>query len=83
MPSTDIAPKAVEEAIFDAAAKLGAHRPALTRDATFEQLDLDSLDLVEIAQMAQEQWGANLEPQDFHDVETVGEAIDLVLARLP
>jgi acyl carrier protein len=83
MPSTDIAPKAVEEAIYDAAAKLGADRSAITRDATFEQLDLDSLDVVEIAQMAQEEWGANLEPQDLSNVETMGEAIDLVIARLP
>jgi acyl carrier protein len=83
MPSTDIAPKVVEEAIYDAAARLGADRSGLTRDATFEQLDLDSLDVVEIAQMAQEEWGAKLEPQDLNDVETIGEAIDLVIARLP
>ena len=83
MPSTDVAPHAVEEAIYEAAANLGADRAAITREATFEDLDLDSLDLVEIAQLAQEQWGAALEPQDLGNVKTVGEAIDLVLARLP
>lgn len=83
MPSTDVVPQSVEDAIFEAAVNLGADRAALKRDATFEDLDLDSLDVVEIAQMAQERWGAKLEPQDLTDVMTVGEAIELVIARLP
>ena len=83
MSSIDVAPQVVEEAIVEAIAYLGPKREDVKRDATFEELDLDSLDLVEIAQMAEEKWGANLEPQDLGGVKTVGEAIDLVLARLP
>jgi acyl carrier protein len=83
VPSTDIAPQVVEEAIVEAIAHLGPSRADIKREATFEDLDIDSLDLVEIAQMAEETWGVGIEPQDFGNVKTVGEAIDLVLARLP
>jgi acyl carrier protein len=83
MPSTDTEPQIVEEAIIESLAYLGAPRDEIKREATFDELDLDSLDLVEVAQMAEEKWGANLEPQDLGGVKTVGEAIDLVLARLP
>ncbi|HEX8051880.1 MAG TPA: phosphopantetheine-binding protein [Thermoleophilaceae bacterium] len=83
MPSTETDPQIVEEAIIESIAYLGAPRADIKREATFEELDLDSLDLVEIAQMAEEKWGASLEPQDLGGVKTVGEAIDLVIARLP
>jgi acyl carrier protein len=73
----------VEDGLFDAIARLGPERSTITRDSTFEELDLDSLDLVEITQVAEERWGVELDPQDFGNVKTVGEAVDVVLARLP
>ncbi|HEU4702175.1 MAG TPA: phosphopantetheine-binding protein [Conexibacter sp.] len=82
MSSTGTSPQIVEEVIFDALAQLGPERSAVTREATFEELDLDSLDLVEIAQIVEEKWGIEFDPQDFANVKTVGEALDLVLARM-
>ena len=82
MPSTDIAPQVVEETIADAIVQLGVSRADVKRNAVFEDLDVDSLDLVEIAQVAEETWGVKLNPQDFTDVKTVGDAIDLVMANL-
>jgi acyl carrier protein len=82
MPTTDVSPQVVEEGIFDAVAQLGPSRSEIRREATFEELDLDSLDLVEIAQVVQERWGLEFEPQDFSGVKTVGEAVDLVCARM-
>lgn len=83
MQPTETTPEAVEEVLADAIAQLGPNRAEVTREATFEQLDVDSLDLVEIAQVVEERWGIAFDPQDFSDVKTVGEAIDQVLARMP
>jgi acyl carrier protein len=83
MATTDTSPQTVEATIFDAIAQLGPDRADVKRDATFEQLDIDSLDLVEVAQVVEEQFGLEFDPQDFGNVKTVGEAVDVVLARLP
>jgi acyl carrier protein len=83
MPSTETNPQVVEEIISDALAAMGPDRSEIKRESTFEELDLDSLDLVEIAQIVEEKWGLEFDPQDFANVTTVGEALDLVLARMP
>jgi acyl carrier protein len=42
--------QSVEQVIFDGLAEVGAEGE-ITRDSTFEELDVDSLDLVEVAQI--------------------------------
>ena len=74
--------QSIEDALYDAIAEVGPERSEITREATLEDLDLDSLDLVEIAQLVQERWGVELEPQDFVDVKTVGDALDVIAARV-
>ena len=70
----------VEQVIFDGLAGLGADGE-VSREATFEQLDVDSLDLVELAQIVEEEFGVVLQGEDVKDLETVGQVIDLVVAR--
>lgn len=82
MPSTGTTLQSIEGKLFDAIANLGPDRSDVKREATLEELDLDSLDLVEIAQLVQETWGVDFDPQDFTDVRTVGDALDLVAARV-
>ena len=53
----------------------------ITRDARFEELDVDSLDLVELAQIVEEDYGVEIKPRTSRTSKTVGEAIDLVVAR--
>ena len=53
----------------------------VTRDATFDQLDVDSLDLVELAQVVEDEFGVELQADDVKDLKTVGEAVDLVVAK--
>jgi acyl carrier protein len=74
--------QSIEDTLFDAIADVGPERSDITRESTLEDLDLDSLDLVEIAQLVQEIWGVEFEPQDFVDVKTVGDALDLVASRV-
>jgi acyl carrier protein len=80
MPSTATS-ESVEQVIFDGLVEVGAERAELSRGATFEQLDVDSLDLVEIAQIVEEEFGVELEGDDVKDLRTVGEVIDLVVSR--
>jgi acyl carrier protein len=71
----------VEQVIFDGLAEVGAERDEISRDATFEALDVDSLDLVEVSQIVEDEFGVELEGDDVKDLKTVGEVIDLVVAR--
>ena len=70
----------VEQVIFDGLAEVGAEGE-ITRDSTFEELDVDSLDLVEVAQIIDEEFGVELQGEDVKDLRTVGQVIDLVVSR--
>jgi acyl carrier protein len=80
MPNT-YTPVEIETRILDAIASLGPDRSQVTRAATFESLDIDSLDLVELAQIFEEEFGVRLEIGDFKDVTQVGHAIDVIVVR--
>jgi acyl carrier protein len=73
----------VEQVIFDGLVEVGADRDAVSRAASFEDLDVDSLDLVEVSQIVEDEFGVELEGDDIKDLKTVGEVIDLVVARSP
>ena len=79
--ATAITPQLVEEKVVDAIVNLGPDRDQVTRDATFESLDVDSLDLVELSQVVEEEFGVEVKGEDAQKLKTVGDAIDLVLAR--
>ena len=68
--------------ISDAIASFGPAREDVKPDATWEQLDVDSLDLVELAQIAEEDYGVELAADDVKKVNTVGEAVDLIWSRM-
>jgi acyl carrier protein len=73
----------VEQVIFDGLVEVGADHDAVSREASFEDLDVDSLDLVEVSQIVEDEFGVELEGDDIKDLKTVGEVIDLVVARSP
>ena len=72
--------ESVEEVIFNGLKEVGAEGE-VARDSTFEELDVDSLDLVEVAQIVEDEFGVELQGEDVKDLRTVGEVIDLVVAR--
>jgi acyl carrier protein len=53
----------------------------LTHDAKLEELDVDSLDLVELGQVVEDRYGIQLEREDMKDVSTVGDVIDVIVRR--
>jgi len=80
MPST-ITPEAVETTVKDALVQFGPEPDQIKRDATFEELDVDSLDLAELSQIIEDEYGVKLKGDDVGKIKTVGDAIDLVVNR--
>ena len=54
---------------------------AATMDTTWEELDVDSLDLVELVQSLEDEYGVRIEDEKLRDVKTVGDAVRLVIAE--
>jgi acyl carrier protein len=79
--ATQVSTENVEKTIYDGLVELGTERDDLSREATLESLDVDSLDLVELAQIVEDEYGVELKGDDVKDVKTVGEVIDLVVAK--
>ena len=79
--TTTITPEQVEVVVYDALVELGPEREQLSRDATFEALDIDSLDLAELSQIVEERFGATLKGDDVAQIKTVGQAVDLIASR--
>jgi acyl carrier protein len=62
---------------------LGVEAAAITETASFkDDLDADSLDLVEVVMALEERLDIAIPEEDLEDVTTVGQAIDVVLDRL-
>lgn len=53
-----------------------------TPENTWTELDVDSLDLVELTQVVEERYDIDLENADFKKIKTVGDVVDLVVARV-
>ena len=63
------------------AAEVGAEPSEINREAEFEALDVDSLDLVEVAQIVEDQFGVRLEGDDLKGITPVGDVVDLVVTK--
>jgi acyl carrier protein len=71
----------VEGRVIEALASFGPDPEQITRDSTFEELDIDSLDLVELAQIVEDEYGVVLKAEDMKEMNTVGDAIDMIVSR--
>ena len=72
----------IESRVFEALAGFGPDESQINRDATFEELDIDSLDLVELAQIVEDEYGVQLKGEDMEGIKTVRQAVDLVASKL-
>ncbi len=62
---------------------LSVEPDTVVEDARFkEDLDADSLDLVELVMGLEERFDISVPEEDLEDVGTVGQAVDLVLAKV-
>ena len=53
----------------------------ISPNARFEDLDVDSLDLVELAQIVEDEYGIELKDSDLDQVETVSDVVELIAQR--
>jgi acyl carrier protein len=66
-----------------AAEVLSVEPDVVTENARFkEDLDADSLDLVELVMGLEERFDIEVPEEDLEGVTTVGQAVDLVLAKV-
>ena len=74
----------VLDQLADAAVEvLGVERELVTEKASFkDDLDADSLDLVEFVMALEERFDISVPEEDLDGVDTVGQALTLVLGKL-
>ena len=80
MPET-VTPEAVETTVREALVQFGPEADDIKLEATFEELDVDSLDLAELSQIIEDEYGVKLKGEDVGKIKTVGDAVDLVVQR--
>ena len=80
MPET-VTREAIQARVFEALEEFGAEPEEIKLEATFEALDVDSLDLVELAQIVQEEYGVELKGEDMPKLKTVADAVALIESR--
>jgi acyl carrier protein len=80
--STAVTQEQVEAVVVESLETFGADAAAITPEATFEALDIDSLDLAELSQIVHEQFGVELKGSDVAEVKTVKDAVELIASRL-
>jgi acyl carrier protein len=71
----------VESRVVEVLASFGPDADQISRDSTFEELDIDSLDLVELAQIVEDEYGVVLKGEDMKELKSVGDAVDLIVSR--
>jgi acyl carrier protein len=71
----------VEATIYKALEAFGAEPTEIKREATFEQLDVDSLDLAELSQIVEDEYGVKFTSSDVEKLKTVGDAVDVIVER--
>jgi acyl carrier protein len=79
---TTITREQVQDKVFESLATFGPEPEEIKLDATLESLEVDSLDLAELSQIVEDEFGVGLKSSDAQNIKTVGDAVDVIVSRL-
>ena len=71
----------VAERVTSALVEFGEEPENVKPDSRFEDLDIDSLDLVELSQVVEDEYGIEITDKDMDEIKTVQDVVDFVTAR--
>jgi acyl carrier protein len=79
--STALTTEQIEKVVVESLETFGADPAQIEPQATFEALDIDSLDLAELSQIVHEQFGVELKGSDVAEIKTIDDALKLIAER--
>ncbi|MEV5148125.1 acyl carrier protein [Streptomyces sp. NPDC052727] len=68
---------AIEKFVHDALVELGVDEADIFPDAALDDLEIDSLDMVELAQTIKKDLKVSVKPKDFDGLDTVRQILKL------
>jgi acyl carrier protein len=71
----------VQERVISALVEFGEEQENVKPDSRFEDLDIDSLDLVELAQVIEDEYKIEVTDADMDKIATVQDVVDFVAER--
>jgi acyl carrier protein len=81
VPQTTQSKEQIEQRVTDALVEFGEERENITPSAKFEDLEVDSLDLVELAQIVEDEYGVEIKDSDLDKIQTVSDVVELIAER--
>jgi acyl carrier protein len=83
MATTKVDPAELEARVLASVSELSKMPQPLDLGMTFADLNMDSLDVVEILQMVEDDFGITVSDREAAGVETLGQALDLLRSKVP
>ena len=80
MPAT-ISRENVEQTLREILPTFGVDPAQITPEATFEELDIDSLDVAELSQIIEDEYDVRLDSEELAELKTIDDTVRLVLSR--
>lgn len=74
-----VTPDEVLNKIKEIVPKFGVNPDDVKNESTLEDLDMDSLDVVEIMQAIEDDLGIRVPDEDLEELTTIGDAVDAVV----
>jgi acyl carrier protein len=71
----------VTERVISALVEFGEEPENVKPDSRFEDLDIDSLDLVELAQVIEDEYSIEISDAEMEKITTVQDVVDFVTQR--
>ncbi len=72
---------AVQKTVTDALVAFGVEPGEIAPGTELTALDIDSLDLAELSQIVDDEYGVSMKSSDVTKIKTVGDIVDLIVAK--